>query len=304
MRKIIYILSVTALILMTSGITWAQDEGSNLEKFTPSALFGKGTWEFNSFYNIYTQNKGRNNEGDDFKIGERQTFLNVMYQFTLGVSDNARFNVGLDVNVNKSLYDSDRTGSPFKILLFDEEEFSRTVISAIGPRVKFVPFASLSNFSIQSTFLFPVAKNLESPRFTAHDRYTSFTQFFYDKKISNKVRVFLEADLTYRIKRNANQVNFLRTPVSAFISYFPNPRTTLFVFAQHSPRFETISNEVQEEYGLSESFTQLGGGIKYQWSKKIGVEVSYGNFVASRGVNGAGAGYALNLGFRYIRTKY
>ena len=297
------ILFLVVLVLFISGITHAQGDDSNLQKFTPSALFGKGTWELNSFYNIYTQNKRRNDRGDDFQISERQTFLNVMYQFTLGVSNNARFNVGFDVYVNKSLYDSDRKGNPFKILLFGEEEFSRTVVSAIGPRIKFVPFASVSNFSVQSSFLFPAAKNLESPRFTAHNRYTSFTQFFYDKKLSNKVRVFLEVDLTYRIKRNPNQVNFLRTPISAFLSYFPNPRTTLFVLVQYSPRFETVSNEVDETYGLSEFFTQLGGGVKYQWSKKVGVELSYGNFVSSRGINGAGAGYALNLGFRYIRSK-
>lgn len=304
MRKYNKLLSLTALlVLLATAAVQAQEEESNLEKFTPAVLFGKGTWELNSFYNLYTQNQGRNSDGESFDFGERQTFLNIMYQFTLGVSDNARLNVGLDVWVNKSLYDGDRTGNPFKVLLFDEENFSRTVVSAIGPRVRFVPFESLSNFSVQSSFLFPVAQDQETPRFTSHDRYTSFTQFFYDHKINNEFRLFLEADLLYRIKRNSEQVNFLRTPVSAFLSYFPSSRVTLFGFAQYSPRFERVSNEVDETYGLSEDFFQLGGGLKYQWSRRLGIELSYGNFIASKGINGAGAGYSLNLGFRYIRAK-
>ncbi len=115
--------------------------------------------------------------------------------------------------------------------------------------------------------------------------------------------MFLEADLLYRIKRNSDQVNFLRTPVSAFLSYFPSSRVTVFGFAQYSPRYERISNEVDETFGLSEDFFQLGAGVKYQWSRRLGIELSYGNFIASKGVNGAGAGYSLNLGFRYIRAK-
>ncbi len=291
-----------AVLLCYSITGFAQDEEeSNILKYTPSVLLEKGKWETISFYNLYTQNQGRNENGDNFKFNERQTFLNVMYQFTIGVSDNSRFNIGIDVNANKSLYDGDRTGNPFKVLLFDDENFSRTVISAIGPRIKFVPFERIGNFSIQTTFLFPVARDMETPRFTAHDRYTSFTQFFYDHKINQKWRLFLEADILYRIKRNSDQVNFLRLPVSAFLSYFPNSKITVFGFSQYSPRYESISNEVDETYGLSEYFVQLGFGAKYQWSKRLGVELSYGNFIASRGVFGAGAGYSMNLGFRYIR---
>ena len=185
--------------------------------------------------------------------------------------------------------------------MFDEEEFSRTVLSAIGPRVRFVPIERLGNFSIQSTFLIPVANDLETPRFTAHDRYTWFTQIFYDHKLSEKWRLFLEADVLYRFKRTNEQVDFVRFPLSAFLSFFPSSKVSFFGFSQYSPRFETVENEIDEDYGLSEYFVQLGIGARYQWSRRLGIEVSYGDFIASKGVFGAGAGYSLNLGFRYIR---
>lgn len=312
MKRLSYILVSSLLVLLSSGITQAQDqEESNLEKFTPSALFGKGTWETNSFYNLYTQNATRNDNGDKINRGRRENFLNIMYQFTYGVSKNARLNVGLDVLVNSAHYDSDPKGNPFKVLLFDDDLFSRTVVSAIGPRVKFVPFNNIGNFSVQSSFLFPIASELETRDgfFTAHDRYTWFTQFFYDQRLNNKWRLFLEADFLYRIKRRDDQFNFFRTPLSAFISYFPSSKVTIFGFGQYSPRFETFNNSDQfsesdpnfdETFGLSQYFSQLGVGLKYQWSKRLGLEVSYSNFIDSKN---DGAGYSLNLGFRYIRAR-
>lgn len=289
------------LLLLLPSVLFAQEETSNILKYTPAILLEKGKWETVSFYNLYTQNTGRNENGDSFDFNERQTFLNAMYQFTIGTSENGRFNIGFDITATQALYDGDRRGNPFKVLLFEDGEFSRTVLSGIGPRVRVVPLASLPNFSIQSTFLFPVASEMETPRFTAHDRYTSFTQFFYDHELSRKWRLFMELDILYRIKRYSNQVNFLRLPVSAFLSYFPNSKISIYGFSQYSPRYETVSNEIDEQYGLSEYFLQLGIGAKYQWTKRLGIEVSYGDFILSRGVNGAGAGYALNLGFRYIR---
>lgn len=286
------------LVLVLIGFA-VQAQESNLEKYTPSVLLEKGTWDLFSFYSIYTQTAVRDQQGNEVALGQRQTFLNAMYQITYGVSESGRFNIGLDIQVNRAYYDNDE-GSPLNVLSFGDGDFSRTAVSAIGPRIRYVPFASTPNLSIQSTFLFPVASDLEAPFFTAHDRYTWFTQLFYDHKLSAKWRVFLELDLLYRFKRNDNQVNFFRTPASAFLSYFPNSKTTLFGFTQYSPRFQNLSNSTEEQFGFSNWFTQIGVGAKYQLMANLGIELSYSNFVASRQ---DGAGYTLNLGFRYIRPR-
>lgn len=300
MKKLIIITFFSAILVKSQ----AQDATSNVQKYTPSVLLEKGKWELNSFYNLYTQAQDRDAEGNSIKLGERQTFLNAMYQLTHGISSSGKLNIGLDIWASRVLYDPDE-GSPFKVLTFNDGRFSRTAVTGIGPRVRYVPFKGLNGFSIQSTFLFPIADNLEGPPFTGHDRYTWFTQFFYDMKLTAQWRLFLETDFLYRIDRDGERPNFFRIPLSAFLSYFlRDQRTSVFVFSQYAPRFTNVQADFvdengfrEEEFGLEGWFTQIGIGAKYQVTPKLGLEVSYANFIASRQ---DGGGYALNLGFRYI----
>jgi len=271
-------------------------EESNLLKYTPSILFDKGEWETLAFFNLYTQTEVTDRSGDIQSLGQRQTFLNANFQFTYGVSKTGRFNIGLDLMVNRAVYDSDE-GSPLKVIS-GSADFSRTVVSAIGPRIRFVPFAKLSNLSIESSFLIPIAESMESPQFVAHDRYTWWTRLFYDYKITNKWRVFLESGLLYRFKANDSQVDFFRIPSSIFLSYFPSGKVSIYVFGQYAPRFETVANDIDEQFGLNSWFTQVGVGMKYQLLPSLGIEASYGNFIASRN---DGAGYVINFGIRYIK---
>jgi len=286
----------------------AEVEKSNLQTFTPSALFGKGQYEINVFNSIYSQQAVRNKEGDEVRLGgQTQSFFNSMIQFTTGINQSGRINVGIDVNIAKTKY-SNREESGLAVFNDKGEIFSKTVLSSIAPRIKFNPFESIPRLSVQSTFIIPIAKNQQtagpnSSFFIAHDRYSWFTQFFYDKSIGESFQLFLEADVLYRIKkkgaenRNFNKKNFVRTPLSGFLSYFPSSKSTIYVFSQYSPRFETVFNSVDSQFGLSQWFTQIGIGTKYQLTNKIGLELSYANFALSRN---DGAGYNLNLGIKYI----
>ena len=94
----------SALLLgFLGGTLWAQE--SNLEKYTPSVLLEKGRWESNTFYSIYTQTQVTDFDGDNIDLGQRQTFLNAMYQFTFGTSESGRINLGIDVWATRALYD-------------------------------------------------------------------------------------------------------------------------------------------------------------------------------------------------------
>ena len=286
-------------------ITSNQEGKSNLETFTPSALFNKGQFEVNLFNSIYYQNEVRDREGDELTLGESQSFFNSMLQFTTGITKSARFNIGLDLNFVTARYSNEKaTGLNF--FNDDEVTFRKTILSSIGPRIKFNPLKSVPRLSVQSTFLIPVAKDQEASvdedendaKFIFHDRYTWFTQLFYDQSIGEDFQVFLEADMLYRINRNStNDKNFFRVPLSGFLSYFPNSKSTLFVFSQYSPRFETVANEVDSQFGLSQWFTQVGFGAKYQLTSKIGIELSYADFALSKN---DGAGNNINFGLRYI----
>ncbi|NJO01939.1 MAG: DUF547 domain-containing protein, partial [Bacteroidia bacterium] len=259
------------------------DDRTNLQVFTPSALFRKGQFEINVFNNLYTQTQVRDNAGDAVGLNQRQNFLNTTIQFTYGVSRSARLNLGLDLYVNSASVDN-ASGSPLKHF-FGEVNFRQTVISYIAPRIKFVPFKKLPRFSIQSTLLIPVADDLENRagRFVTHDRYTWLTQLFSDFNIGPKFQVFIEEAIFYRIRRNETQeTNFVRLFYSAFLSYFPRPRVTFFGFGQYAPRFERLSNGFDSQFGLSQWFFQVGTGAKYQLRPQLGLELSYGNFIGLR----------------------
>jgi len=283
----------------------AKEEKSNLQLFTPSALFTKGEFEVNVFNSIYSQQSIRNEDGEVIDLGETQNFFTSMIMFTTGVSEKTRFNVGLDVFLSKARYVPNEVSAVDVFSSSADASFDKAVVSYIAPRIKWVPFSKVPRLSIQSALWIPVSDQLELERFIAHDRYTWFTQVFFDKNLGDDFQIFLEADLLYRFANSEiHNYDFFRTPVSAFLSYFPTSNSTIYVFSQYSPRFETTaeldnSEEMQmvEEFGLTSWFTQFGIGGKYQITDALGIELSYSNFALSKS---EGAGHTLNFGLRYI----
>ncbi|MEQ9423661.1 MAG: hypothetical protein RJQ09_04530 [Cyclobacteriaceae bacterium] len=288
MRLFSTILAFFSIILVSFG-------QSNLTRFTPSALLGKGQFEIQNFNNLYTQNSIRDASGSEFELNQRQIFLNSAFMFTYGVSTSSKFNIGLDFNLNRAAYfNSD--DNPLGIFS-NGAISSRTALGSIAARLKFAPIAALPRLAIQSSISVPVAKNLETPRFVAHDRYNWWTQIFYDKSIGQHFQAFFELDLLYRFKRQEFQENFFRTPASVFLSYFPSSRVTFYTLFQHSPAFGKIVQGERTFRGQLRWFSQWGLGTKYQLTDKLGIELSYSTFFASRN---DGAGNTVNLGFRFI----
>ncbi|MDN5205561.1 DUF547 domain-containing protein [Fulvivirgaceae bacterium BMA10] len=271
-----------------SGQNIEGDTESNIRVYTPSVLLRKGQIEIKNFNNVYTQTSFANGEGDEQELNERQTFFTGSFQFTFGSSKSGRFNVGFDVYLNAVGYKP--------INGADTEKYNRTAIGAIGPRIKVNPIKSLPTFSVQSALLFPAAKDLESPRFLAHDRTSWWTQFFFDKTFGD-FQFFAEADFLIRFKRNDTQDNFFRTPVSLFVSYFPNEVLTLYAMIQHDPRFgkNPNNNDQLERLGW---FTQAGVGAKYQLTPNLNLELLVTDFFAAQS---EGLGSTYNLGLRFIR---
>ena len=126
----------------------------------------------------------------------------------------------------------------------------------------------------------------------------SAPQVFFDQKLSDRWRLFLEADLIYRFSTNAEQVDFFRTPVTGILSFFPSQKISLFAIYQYSPRYQVVSNGFDEDFGLSQWFQQAGLGFKYQLTKNLEIESSNTNFFASKN---DGGGSTLNIGLRWIK---
>jgi hypothetical protein len=288
---------------------------SFIQTYTPSSLLKEGQLEVQLYNNLYTQTAYRNDDREKV-FGSRETYFTGLINIRYGVSKNRKWNIGLDINL-RSVRVDDKDSSPLKVLTFRKNDRNnRSGISSLGPTVKFAPFKN-TKISIKSSLLIPITKDNEGVErivvdsqnvsrypFFDWDRFTWWNQFFYDKNIGSKWQLFLEGDLLFRFAKPANSYadnnpkdDILDTPMSAFLSYFPSDKSTVYIMLQYSPRFGLNKNEKVSGFNVQGDFAQTGIGFKYQISSKIGLEVLYSNFFTSAN---QGAGNTFNFGIRYI----
>jgi hypothetical protein len=266
------------------------------QEITPSVLYTKGQWEYKHFNNLYSQTEGFDNEGNKVKYNNRGSYLSSINQVSFGV--NSRFNIGFDFWI-KSVRIDNTNSSPFTTLLFQNNPNTRTALSGIGPKVKFQPFKQLSRLSIQSTFLFPTAQDLEGVSngrpFLSQDSYISITQVFYDQAVGKKIQLFFSLSPWVYIQKkpvpNISRTS-LSSPLDIFASYFPTDRLTLYLQQGYWPNFG--------DNGIASWFGQQGLGTKYQIIRgKLEIETSYTKFTMGRN-QGAGATYNFGLRFMHL----
>ena len=283
------------------------DETINLQTYTPGTLLKKGQFDFTLFNTIYTENSN-NWLGQEYS-GYRSTFVTNWFQITYGISKSRRINVGLDINMKYNGRSSDSTAGGLSVPFeFSNTDSTRFGISSVGLKVKVSPFKDNSSFSIQSTFFIPTNDYPEG-RFTGvpeetlawldWDRYVWWNQFYWSETVANdKVQLFVEADLIFRFHKRSYQADQLSTPLSAFVSYFPTKRTTIYAMAQHTPTFVYNTGlEGINDWPIGANYSTYGFGFKYQIADNFNIELLYTDFF--RAVNG-GEGETYNLGMKYL----
>ncbi len=289
------------------------NEGLNLQTYTAGTLLRKGQMDFTLFNTIYTET-ANDWQGEVFE-GYRATFATALLQWTIGVSNNARFNVGFDLSLRGTGRASQNTsyGAMDRAFRFENTDSTRFGIGVIGPRIKFSPFKGINNFSIQSSLLFSPNEAPEGRSPSAGqgglywiewDRYVWWNQFFYDKTFANdQFQVFAEVDLLFRFKRRENQVNHIDLPANLFFSYFPTPQITFYAMTQYVPRFagspvyDENGMDITEDFVIGANYTASGLGFKYQFTSYFNIELLYTNFWAARN---NGLGETFNLGLKYL----
>jgi hypothetical protein len=282
---------VVVLFLLLSIPNLAQDNTqikSNIQAYTPSKLVGIGQYDVKWFNNLYTQTKST---FSDNRIA-RESFYTATVEAYTGVSEEKRLNVGLILEYRSNTNNNRPTFDVFK---FDGDVNSaRNGFTSLGLSVKYVPFKSNANFSVQSSIFVPLIDNeVENGVFLDQKGYTWQNRFFYDVTFpGDRWQLFSEINSEFNFgKQEASFANnSLRLSPGVFLSYFPSSKLTLLVLVQHSQLF-SISN------GFSQDYTALGGGTKYQLTKALNLEALYSNFV--RG-NDTGLGQSFNLGLRAI----
>lgn len=224
---------------------------------------------------------------------ERQNYFGIFNNFLYGISH--KLNIGFDLYV-RAFSRGATDSSPLDVLRFRNGPDARAAVAKFGPRIKFIPFKNIGRLSIQSTFLFPTAPDLEGAQsggvFLDWDTYTWLNQIFFDKSLSTKFQLFTAAELFVRIPRNSfSDTPIITTPVKAFLSYFPNTKLTVYGMVEWGPTWGSGGNV------LSSFYSQTGVGGKYQLLPSFELETLFTIFPYGKS---SGAGSTFNFGFRYI----
>ncbi len=287
MKKIIALLVFTAIAFSGFSQENQKPTKSNIQEYTPSKLLSKGQWDIKWFNNLYTQTKSTFSNGTE----PRETFFTSSIDVFTGVSSNNRFNVGLLIEMRSNVIGDRDALDVFK---FDGESgTARSGITSFAPAIKFNPFKSVSNFTVQTAFHIPLVGNeTENGVFLDQKGFTFQNRFFYDYSVSNKWQLFTELNTEYHFgkKEDSFANNSLSLTPGVFLSYFPSQKFTILALAQHSQRIDTGNDFAQD-------FTALGGGAKYQLNDVLNIETLYTNFV--RG-NNTGLGQTFNIGLRAL----
>ena len=276
------------LVFSTGVAQEEQDQGSVIQTLTPSKLIAKGQFDIKWFNNLYTQTESTFSDGAE----PRQTFFTSTLEGYTGVSDTKRINLGLILEFRSNVIE-DRDA--LDVFSFDGESgTARSGLTSIAPSVKFVPFGSINNFSIQSSFFIPLVDNeVENGVFLDQNGFTWQNRFFYDHTFpGGDWQIFgeLNSELNFGDKEKSFANNSLNLTPGVFLSYFPSSKFTVLALAQHSQRID-LGNEFEQD------FTAVGGGAKYQLTDALNLEALYTNFV--RG-NNTGLGETFNLGLRAV----
>lgn len=269
----------------TGAIETNTTQSANDNRYVVSAAIPKGTTETKIFNNLYTQKTG-----DGTTLTDRSNFFTSNLSFLYGV--NNRFNAGLDLRYRRVSNDAADT-SPFAVLGNPSTAQTRQGITNLGPKIRWAPTSALPNFSIQSTFSIPVGTDLEGNAdqpYIDWDGSIWWTQFFNDFTIGSRFSLFTEVDVLIE-DIGKGDLNRFSTPVTAIISFFPNPKTTIYALSSYSPYW-------QETYDY---FAQAGVGAKYQFTPNFEVELLYTGFTNGflQSINGQASTF--NIGFRYSR---
>ncbi|MFT4851219.1 MAG: hypothetical protein ACI83B_003784 [Sediminicola sp.] len=281
---------------------------SNIQEFTPSKLLRKGQWDIKFFNSIYTQTE-RTDEGSTSITIPRETFFTNTTEVYTGVSENSRINIGLIIQARSNTYGG---AGALEVFRFENNDTdARSGFTTVAPSIRVQPFRSISNFSLTSSFYIPLFEDKPNAPYLDKKSFTWETKFFYDKTFGgNKWQIFTEADFAFNFgetrqdadpltenvgERFAN--NSLSLPISAFLSYFPTSKSTVFVSAQQAFLIG-YDNPSGSGDNFSQNYTSLGIGGKYQVTEVLNVEASFGKFV--RGSNFQGLGQTFSIGLRAL----
>jgi hypothetical protein len=260
--------------------------GNNTFRYVVSSTIPKGSVEVKIFNNLYTQQTGSIDN-----LTDRSTFFTTTLTALYGLTD--RFNVGINTRyrrVRNDIADS----SPLSVLGGSDAFSSRSGVTAFGPMIRYAPVPKWENFSIQSSFVFPIGEDLtgnSDQPFIDWNGATWWTQLFNDIAIGDNFSLFTELDFLIEDigSRDDGRLNRFSTPATLILSYNPIPNLTLYTLGSYSPFW-------QENFDY---FAQAGVGVKYQLNPDFELELLYSDFTSQFLADTGGQAATYNFGIRF-----
>ncbi len=302
MKKIaLFLFFITASHLVNAQNEEPAQEISNIQEYTPSKLLKKGQWDIKFFNSIYTQTK-RTDEGSSSVTIPRESFFTNTTEIYTGISENSRINIGFIFQVRSNVFGG---ANAFDVFKFENNLYARSGLTTIAPSIRVQPLKKLATFSFTSSLFIPLFK--EEPALPYLDKRSFFweTKFFYDKTFgADRWQLFTEVDLGFNFGEKSSDAdpiesnvserfanNSLSLPISAFLSYFPSSKSTVYVNGKQYFLID-LGND------FSQNSTSFGLGAKYQLSKVFNLEASFDQIV--RGYSFQGLGQTYSVGLRAI----
>lgn len=261
-------------------------QGNNAARYIVSSTIPKGSAEIKIFNNLYTQKTG---SADN--LTDRSTFFTTTLTALYGLTD--RFNIGINTRYRR-VNNARLPSSALNVLSSLEQGSGRQGLTAFGPMIRYAPVEKWTNFSIQSSFVFPIGEDLAGSSTQPYIDWTGatwWTQFFNDFPIGNNFSLFTEVDfLIEDIGKSENgHINRVSTPATLIFSYNPNPKTTIYTLGGFSPYWQS-----NFDY-----FLQGGVGAKYQFTPKLELELLVTDFTNKFLNDTGGQAATFNIGFRF-----
>ena len=257
----------------------------NAARYVVSAAIPQGSAEIKIFNNLYTQRTGTSGE-----LTNRSTFFTSLVSVVYGISN--RFNLGFELRYRR-VYNTTLPDSPLNVFGSHDPNNFRQGITTFGPRIRFAPIPKWRNFSIQSTLQIPMGKDQAGTSETPYIDWNGvsfWNQFFNDIPLGSNFSLFTELDLFLEDigPSSDNHANRFSTPVTGIISYFPNPKTTIYGLAGFSPYWQSTFDY----------FVQGGIGFKYQFTPNFELELLYTGFTNKFLIETEGRAATYNFGIR------
>lgn len=275
--------------IMPSTITTTSTKSNNANRYVVSSTIKKGTVELKLFNNLYTQ-RTTNNEGE---LSNRSSFFSTTLTALYGVSN--RFNAGISTRYRRVRNDN-LPSNPLSVFSNSLEagESNRSGLTAFGPQFRYAPVEKWTNFSIQTTLLFPIGEDLtgnDSEPYIDWGGTSVQVQLFNDFPVGDNFSLFTELDLFWEDlgAESEGHINRFSTPATLIFSYNPTPKSTIYTIGSFSPFW-------QSEFDY---FTQAGVGSKYQFTRNVELELLYTAFSNKFLSDTGGKAATYNIGLRY-----